>query len=248
MLSLNTNNISEFLKPKITPFFQEILEKYDGNMHSIYLVGSALTPDYIENVSDINSVITLRKMDLGFLDILAPLGKKYHKTGLAAPLVMDLHYIESSLDVFPVEFLNFQLIHRVILGEDLLTGLEIAKADLRRQCERELKSKLIWLRRGYVSAMGDPTTVTANIVRQYTAYIPLFRAIIRLWDQPPPIDIQAVTDRIAQLTGADIQVFEQILAVKKGLLKPSEAELAEIFKKFYQATEHLGDMVDALAA
>ena len=123
-------------------------------IHSIDLVGSVLTEDYFEKVSDINSIIVLQKMDLAFLDILAPLGRKYGKQGIAVPFIMDPGYIQSSLKVFPIEFLNFKLVHHTIYGDDLLAGLEINRGELRRQCEREIKGKLIWLQKSYVSAMG----------------------------------------------------------------------------------------------
>jgi hypothetical protein len=79
MTSLNLMALSPRLKEKVSPFFSEILEKYDANIHSLYLVGSVLTEDYIEKVSDINSIIVLKEMDLNFLDILAPMGKKHHQ-------------------------------------------------------------------------------------------------------------------------------------------------------------------------
>ena len=93
MTCLKTENLSPSLQEKISPFFHEILQTSAPQIHSIYLVGSALTEDYHEGVSNINSVIVLQKMDLGFLDILAPLGKKYGKQGIAVPLIMDPVYI-----------------------------------------------------------------------------------------------------------------------------------------------------------
>jgi len=48
-------------------------------------------------------------MELGFLESLAPKGKKYRKSGVASPLVMTPDYIQNSLDVFPIEFLNIRL-------------------------------------------------------------------------------------------------------------------------------------------
>ena len=71
---------------------------------------------------------------------------------------MTPEYIRTSLDVFPVEFLNFKLIHATVFGEDIFESLEINRMDLRRQCERELKVKLVSLRQGYISSLGDGRT------------------------------------------------------------------------------------------
>ena len=180
MTCLKTENLSPAIQEKISPFFHEILENSAAQIHSIYLVGGVLTEDYPEKASKIDSVIVLQKMDLAFLDVLAPLGKKYGKQGLAAPLIMDPGYIHSSVDVFPLEFLNFKLLHHTLYGEDLFAGLAINRQELRYQCERELKGKLIWLHRIYVSAMGDRKVLAGDIVRHFDGYLPLFRGIVHL--------------------------------------------------------------------
>ena len=61
---------------------------------------------------------------------------------------MTPHYLACSRDVFPVEFLDFQLVHETILGEDPFVSLQVDKAHVRLQCERELKATLVRLRQG----------------------------------------------------------------------------------------------------
>jgi hypothetical protein len=243
MTSLNLMALSPRLKEKVSPFFSEILEKYDANIHSLYLVGSVLTEDYIEKVSDINSIIVLKEMDLNFLDILAPMGKKHHKKGISAPLLMTPDYIQKSLDVFPIEFLNFQLIHQTLLGEDILVDLQIDRGDLKRQCEREVKGKLIWLRQSYISSMGDRRRLADNIVRQFTSYIPLFRGLIQLMGENPPINHKDVVAVLSRLTGTETDIFEDTYAIKKKLFKPTLEQLHTLFEKYYQATERLLEVV-----
>ena len=142
MTCLLTENLSPSLQAKISPFFHEILPNSAPQIHSIYLVGGVLTEDYQENATKIDSVIVLKKMDLAFLDILAPLGAKYGKQGLAAPLIMDPAYLRSSVDVFPLEFLNFKLAHLAIYGEDLLAGLEIDRQELRLSVRAGAQGKI----------------------------------------------------------------------------------------------------------
>jgi hypothetical protein len=246
MTCLKTEKLSPWLREKISPFFHEILKNSAPQIHSLYLVGSVLTEDYLEKVSDINSVIVLQEMALDFLDILAPLGKKYGKKGIAVPLVMDSGYLQSSLDVFPLEFLNFKLVHHALYGEDLLAGLEINKQELRRQCEREIKGKLVWLQRSYVSSRGEKKVLAANIVSHLGGYLPLLRGILYLLGQDPPLGLKKVLDRLFRLTGTETEVFEEIYAIKKNLSKPSKEELSQLFAKFYGATEKLAEVVDGL--
>ena len=156
-------------------FLNEALAEYQQPLHSVYITGSLLTADFDSKLSDINSVFVLKQMDLQFLSMLAPLGKKYGKKGIAAPLIMTPAYIKSSLDVFPIEFLNMKLLHHTVLGEDVLRDIEIKRTDLRYQCERELKVKLIGLRQAYIRSAGDPKALSENMISSIPAYIPLFR-------------------------------------------------------------------------
>lgn len=246
MICLGIQSLSPSLRDKISPFFHDILQNSASNIHSIYLVGSVLTEDYLEKISDINSIIVLQKMDLAFLDILAPLGKKYRKKGIAVPLIMDAGSIRNSLDVFPIEFLNFKLVHQTIYGEDLLSGLEINKEELKYQCEREIRGKLVWLQKSYVSSMGDKKILAANIVSHLRGYLPLFRGILHLLGQAPPIALKKVLDLLFNLTGIETEIFEEIYAIKKNLKKPSKEEISQLFEKFYRATEKLAEVVDGI--
>ncbi len=246
MTCLRTENLSPPLQEKISPFFHEILQNAPARVHSIYLVGSVLTEDYRDKLGDVNSLIILQKMDLAFLDVLAPLGKTYGPQGITAPTIMDPAYLQSSLDVFPLEFLNFKLAHHTLYGEDLLAGLVINREELRYQCERELKGKLIWLQRSYVSTMGDKKVLAADIVRHFGDYLPLLRGIIHLLGQTPPLGLKKSLDLVFALTGAETQVFEEIYAIKRHLTEPSKEELTQIFGKFYRATEKLAEVVDGM--
>jgi len=148
---MNDLNIKDEALTKFKPFLDIVLDKYKDKIHSIHITGSALTDDFSSGASDINSIIVLNKMDLKFLEDFAPLGKKFGKKQISSPLIMTPDYITSSLDVFPVEFLTIKLLHKTVFGEDIFNDLEINSSDLRYQCERELKVKLIGLRQGYLS-------------------------------------------------------------------------------------------------
>ncbi len=246
MTCLNTEKLSPSLQAKISPFFHEILASSAAQIDSIYLVGGVLTEDYREGAAKIDSVIVLHKVDLAFLDILAPLGKKYGQQGLAAPLLMDPVYICNSVDVFPLEFLNFKLLHHALYGEDLFAKLEINRQELRYQCERELKGRLLWLHRIYVSAMGDRKVLAGDIVRHFDGYLPLFRGIIHLLGQAPAGGLKAALDQVGQLTGLGTAVFAEIYASKQNQTQPAKAEISQMFEKFYRATEKLTEVVDGL--
>jgi hypothetical protein len=185
-------------------------------------------------------------MDLKFLESLAPMGKKLSRSGVAAPLIMTPEYISNSLDVFSVEFFSFQLSHHFAYGEeDLFANIEIKSSDLRYQCERELKVKLISLRQGYLSSMGDKKALRASFAGAITSYIPLFRGIIHLGGGEPPVLYDDVINALSKSTGVDCAVYSKALAIKRGG-KPDKAELDTLFENYYATTEMLCEYVDKI--
>jgi hypothetical protein len=246
MTCLRTDNLNPSLLDKISPFFHGILQNSAPRIHSLYLAGSVLTEDYLEKISDINSIVMLKEMDFTFLDTLVPLGKRYRRQGLAVPLVMDTEYLQRSVGVFPIEFLSFKLVHHTLYGEDLLAGLEINRQELKYQCDRELKGRIIWLQKHYVSSMGDRKALAAYIVSHMDGYLPILRGILHLLGQEPPQGLERVLDLISASAGIDTRVFARIYAIKKNQAKPTKEEVSTLFAGIYEATQRLLEVVDGI--
>jgi hypothetical protein len=246
--NINVIGLDPAVSGKIVPMVEHLLKEFASNIHSFHIVGSAVLPDYNEKLSDVNSVVVLHTMDLQFIEYLAPLGITYSKQKIAAPLVMTPGYIDQSLDVFPIEFLDFKLLHKTVYGHDLLQDLQITMPDLRLQCEREIKTKLIGLRQGYISSLGKKKLIADLLVRSFTGSMALFRAIIELLGKEPPIQRAEVITVLGDATGINADIFEQLLMLKTGRIKPSEQEFASFFERYYTALESTGKIIDALHA
>lgn len=246
MFDIKLERLLPMVAQRIRPFIEEILSGYSENIHSIHIVGSAVTEDFNEKTSDINSIFVLKEMDLEFIELIAPLGKRYRKKSIAAPLVMTPEYIKHSLDVFPIEFLDFKLIHETVFGKDILKDIEISRLDLRHQCEREIKSKMIGLRQGYISSAGDRHMLTERFVSSIAGYMPLFRGIIFLMGKERPIRKHKVISELSASTDINTDIFGKILDIKRGKRKLSKEELNTVFKEYYIATEKIGKIIDEL--
>ncbi len=241
---IKTEGLDPVVAERLIPFVEEFVDA--DNLHSFHVVGSALTHDFDKKTSDINSVVVLKEMDFAFVEFLAPLGKKYRKKGIAAPLIMTPEYISSSLDVFPIEFYNFRLIHKTVAGEDILADLDVDPGDLRLQCEREVKTKLIRLRQGYISSLGDKRLLTEGLAESIAGYIPLFRAVIHLLGKVPPAGKRDVIVTLQQATSIETGIFEKILLLRRKEISLSADELNASFKQYYLATERIGRIIDEL--
>ncbi len=246
MNTLTLTGMNPVVAAKISPMVEELLREHGSNVHSFHIVGSAVMPDYNEKVSDINSVAVLHNMDLKFISFLAPLGRKYGKKRIAAPLVMTPEYIHRSLDVFPIEFLDFRLIHRTIYGIDILKDLQIDRPHLRLQCEREIKTKLINVRQGYISSLGKKEHLDSVLVRSITGSMAFFRAVITLLGKEPPVSRTDVISEFGAATQIETGIFTELLALKRRAIKPSERELHVMFERYYRVLESMDKIVDGL--
>ncbi|MGB5745519.1 MAG: hypothetical protein WBM69_00975 [Desulfobacterales bacterium] len=244
---MNDVRLKADISARYQPFLDKILKHHQDLIHSVHIVGSALTQDFDPKTSDINSVVVLGKMDLKFLGFLAPLGKKYGRKRIAAPLIMTPEYIDKSLDVFPIEFFNIRQLHVTVFGEDVFQPLDIRKSDLRRQCEQELKVKLIGLRQRYISAAGDQKILAREFSESFSGYMPLFKSIILLFGKEPPCNNADILSVLEEVSGVRTEVFKIVLNLKKKKTKPSIEQLTMVFEDYYAAIENLEDITDALA-
>jgi len=239
-------NLRTDIADRYKPFQEVLLQNHQDKLHSVYIVGSALTQDYDPRISDINSVVVLHKMDLKFLELLAPLGKKFGKKGIAAPLFMTPAYIDKSRDVFPIEFLNIKLLHHTVFGTDIFKDLDINQSDLRYQCERELKVKLIGLRQGYISAAGDQKILTRGLIDTFSSCMPLFKAIIVLSGKETPQNNKEILSVLTDITGIPTDAIKQVYDLKSRKTKPTIEKLNIVFRDYYEVIAQLGEMIDAL--
>lgn len=244
---LSLGALREDVRKAFEPFARDVLAAYPSGVHSMHVTGSAVSPDYIPGVSDINSVFVLDEMDLRFLEVLAPKGKKYAKRGIAAPLVMTPRYIETSHDVFPLEFLDLKLQHATVYGDDPFQAVGIEREHLRAQCEREVKAGLIGLRAAYLAAMGEPKALAARLIGALTGEVALFRGIVYLRCGGSPIPKEDVLRALAECTGVDGAVFLRVLQLKREKARPGIDELRGIFGEYYRTIERIAETVDEMS-
>jgi len=227
-------------------FAREIQRDGPVEVHSVTVVGSVLTPDFLADRSDINSIVVVEEVKVDFLDFMISLGKKYAPQRIAAPMLMTPEYIDTSLDVFPIEFFNYREIHHIAQGSDLLSDLDIDRRDLRLQCEREMKSKLLWLHQGYISSLGNEELLVRQLNRSITDYLHLFRSILHLAGRSLSLSAHDTVQAVEQLLELDQRIFSRVLEMKKNGQDGTE-QLCHCFASYYQATHRLSAYVESLA-
>lgn len=235
----------QILEP-IQGFSERILESLGDNLQSITIVGSSLTLDFKPGQSDINTVLVLSKQTLGALNAVASLARPMSKKKISPPLLMTPSYIERSSDVFCVEFLDFQLTHQTIFGEDPFVSLTFEKKDVRLQCERELKATLIRLRQGYIAAAANRRLVRDILISTAKALSPLLRAMLWLKDNERTGETRPTLNKAASAFSIKSDALMTAGQWRHQKIHLSEAEMETTFESVYSTVDELAEWVDKL--
>lgn len=139
------------------------VEQYRDRLRAIFgsqalglvVYGAAAVGAFDPARHTVRSVLVLETIELETLRRLAAEGPDFGRNQIAAPLAMTPKYIEASRDTFPLELLEIQQAHCTLFGPEYFAPLEFAAADVRLQCERELKVILIGMHQRLLAAAGD---------------------------------------------------------------------------------------------
>lgn len=242
--NLDLDSLREGISDRVKFFSEKVESSFGDNLQSITIFGSSLTEDFMPGQSDINTVLVLGSQSLDSLNTLADMAKAMNKKTIAVPLLMTSEYIESSKDVFGIEFLDFQLNHKTIYGSDPFESLTISKSDVRLQCERELKATLIRMRQGYVAAAANKRLVRDILISAVGGLVPLLRAMLWLKD----IDRDVLAEQVFTKSASEfsITVDSLITAQRWRHSKASQqkSDVVNVFESVYANVERLASIVD----
>lgn len=187
------------------------------------------------------SVAVFRHIDLALLDRFATQGGRFGKLNVAAPLSMTPAYIIASGDVFPLELLEIRQLGKLIWGESFFGGIEVSPHDVRLQCERELKSELIQLRQGLLSAAGRHERLPTLALAATERLARVLRGVLTIAGRQVPALTAAVLEQAEGVTGQRFPALRQVAAREGTLEFPA-------FERVYQEIAALADHVDKLPA
>lgn len=230
--------------------FQEITEDYKAlfgdDLISIILYGSAAGPDYRPGKSDINLMIVLTEKGIHELEKAFKAAAKWRKRKVATPLFLTEEYVASSMDIYPIEYLNMQQRYLPVYGKDVLKDLTFKPEFLRLQCEREIKGKLLLLRRAFLETSGTGAALRTVISQSIGAFEAAFRAVLHLKGKESPPEKREVIRSACKSFDLDAPLFERLLDIREERIKLGDEELKGLFQGYLKEVRKLSEQVDAL--
>lgn len=211
-----------------------------------YLTGSVLTQEFDLAHSRVNLLVVARAYEPETLDALRRAIPVTKKPPHFDPLFMTRDQIEKSLDVFPIEWLEVQERHLRLEGEDLFSSITVPRTYLRLQCEHELRGKHIQLRQAYLLSAREPAELGRTLRATASSFATLFRTLLRLSGESPPVGTGRVIERVADLFELDAQHLLGPHLVRYSGRRYAPEEMQRIYRGFLGEINRLVVAIDRL--
>ncbi len=219
---------------------------FGENLISIILYGSAASGEYVPGRSDINVMIILSEKGIDSLDQTFQVIKKWKKRNVATPLFLTEDYVASSIDAFPIEYLNFQNSYQMVYGLDVLKDLTFDADFLRLQCEREIKGKLLLLRGAFVETGGKGGHMERLIGQSMYAFVAIFKGLLYLKGKALPQQRREVISQVCETFDLSGGLFEKLLDITEKRTRISRMDMTPLFQAYLKEVRKLSKLVDGL--
>lgn len=227
-------------------FTDDYKNAFGDSLVSILLYGSAASGEYVYKKSDINFLVILNEQGIGQLNKALPLIKRWQKRKVSTPLILTAEYVSSSLDSFPIEFLIMKQNYKVIFGEDILADLKIKDKDLRLQCEREIRGKLLHLRENYLNTYGNTRLIKHLLRLSLPTFTSIFSALLHLKKVKIPSSKKDILKSTANEFGIDYSVFEKLIKLNENGIKLKKEQLNQLMEQYIGEIRQLTNIIDRL--
>lgn len=237
------------LEPKIKAVLDDFIQKlkniYQEGLLSVILYGSAASGEFINKRSNINLLVVLNNTGL---DNLSRCSRTISRRGfqMLEPLFFTEGYIKSSLDVFPIEFLDMKENYVVLHGRDVLGELKIDLKNLRFQCEHELKSRLITIRNAYLRNRRDKHALSSLLFSSFTSVVHILRNLLRLKGKTPAYSKKELLRQVSTELYIDVANLSKILEAKQKSFTPGLKEIEPMLSGLTALLEEIITIVDGL--
>jgi hypothetical protein len=231
----------------LNAFVDDLKTTHGENLASVIIYGSAAGGAESDR-SEYNLLIALNKIGPEDLRNSQACVREWRRMGQPMPVYFTVSELENAADVFPIEFQRMNDARKVLFGSDVLAGLEVDAAQLRVQAEYELRSKLIELRRRYISASVSVEGLRALMAESLPSFVALFRAALLIHGVRPPMRKREIIAMTADRLGVDGRPFEKILNIRKDNFteRLDEVSANQLFAEYMEQIEKVIDAVDAV--
>ncbi len=221
-------SVAEFQNSEWPKLFEQAL---GDNLVSAFIHGDCLMEGFSALESPWTVSFILKSNSVEDMLPLQNLTQKAKYDNIQFNHVFSRFEIKSSQDVFPLEFLHIKSKNVTFCGETPLADFSPNLAELRMECERELRGLLVHLRRAFLYLKEDRNP-HGIYVRSATTLLPLIYGVYYLSTGNYPESHE--------------QVYEMFPGVRIPNMTKDNDEIVANINKYIEAVTTIVNQVDAM--
>jgi predicted nucleotidyltransferase len=234
-------------KMSLDELVSQLRAAFGAELRAVVLYGSAAAGERLPK-SDYNVLVLVDSLEATRLLAASATAKAWSEAGNPAPLMLTTSEWQSHGDVFPMEYADVLERNRTLFGE-LPTNVRVDNEHLRLQLEHEAMGTLLQLRRAALAAGNDGRAQLELLESVSSTVMVIFRAVLRLQKQLPPLDNVALSEQVGALTGADVGAVVRVIRHKRketgAGIRPADA--GSILASYLSGLQALVRYLDAKA-
>lgn len=234
------------VRQTLRSYLKEVTALFGSALQGTILYGSAARGDFLPGRSNINVLLLLSPCEPSVLQQYARVHRRWSKEGIVVPLLLSEAEVQTSANLFPLEYLEIKEQHVLLAGRDPFPTLHVDQRNLSWQCEQEIHGNLVRLRQRYVEGGGKQEALTILLPLSLTALLPCFRGLLRLLGGPVPKGTEALLKELPSSLGFDSTVFQEVLKLKQGQISPGPIETPRLFERYVSSLQALVQRVAQL--
>ncbi len=227
--------------PELRPLVERLVASLGDRLVAVLLYGPAARGEAAAERPELNVLVVLRDLELATLARAGAAVEKWLKRGQPFPRLVTPASLADAADVFPIELSEIAERHVVLHGA--LPALPaIDPEDLRLQCERELREKLMRLHEAYAVGSQREPELRQLMVASVPTFAALVRACLRIEGRSVPDSSAGAFEAFCARTAIDPAPFLAVDQLRTGIT-PS-GTIASLFAGYHDALERAVRAVD----
>ena len=237
----------DYLQPCADSSFADDYKNIFGpDLQSIIRSENSIQKEGMPGTAGSKCMVILSEAGIQCLVKAIPLVQKWKEHTAGIPLFLTKADIVSSLDSFPIEFLNLKTAYVVVYGEDVIKNIVFDNRLMRIQCEREIKERLIKLRQDFLKTEGDAHKIEALISLSLPGFLKIFVVVIFMKQNKMLADKEKLLDCMRQETGLNRALFADLMAIMEGREKLASEKAIPLVEYYMEEVKHLSACIDQL--
>ncbi len=204
------------LQNAVRTFSDKLAEAIGGRLDAALIYGSIAKGDFDASSSDHNVALILREDDALTLRAIAKTLRESKPSARTNLLIMTSEELDRARDVFPLKIRDLSRHHILVRGREVLDGLQFEREHLALDCEHQLRSLCIRLRRLVIRAERDPEQLRQNVVASFKGFLPPMAGLVELLGHEPPVTKEEIIHATKDVLDQNPEALVELMRWVKG--------------------------------